>query len=150
MTFRLQKNKFSLARIAFFLTFLLSIPFGVGAEQFKLPPFISITTYDVGSSAYSSTAMATEAITEKTGQKFRLLPASTPGRRRCAPPAGCPWADRTSLPLPPGADTPGEPAHAGTRAGSDTPVWTPPDEVPKPGAEGRQRFGDLLRRGAGC
>jgi len=66
---------------------IFSLVFGVSsfaAEEFKLPPFIPITTYDLGSSAYMTTAMATEAITERTGQKFRLLPGSTDVARMSA------------------------------------------------------------------
>ena len=49
----------------------------VFAEKFKLPPFIAISAYSVGSSAYMTMSLAAEGITEHTGQKFRLLPQGT-------------------------------------------------------------------------
>ena len=47
------------------------------SDTYKLPPFIAISTYDLGSSAYMTMAMASEGITQHTGQKFRLLPGGT-------------------------------------------------------------------------
>lgn len=76
--------KFLMPMFMALLAVLLLIPVAGNAKQFKLPPFIPIATYDVGSSAYRTSAMATEAITEKSGQKFRLLPCSTDTARMSA------------------------------------------------------------------
>lgn len=47
------------------------------AAEFKLPPFITIAAYDIGSNAYMTISMASEGITQHSGQKFRLLPQGT-------------------------------------------------------------------------
>jgi TRAP transporter TAXI family solute receptor len=49
----------------------------LSAERVKLPSFFAISGYDIGSSAYITTSMALEGITQHTGQKFRLLPQGT-------------------------------------------------------------------------
>ena len=72
----------SVGLIVLALTLIISP--NVMAKKFKLPPFIPLTTYDLGSSAYRTAAMATEAITERTNQKFRLLPGSTDVARMSA------------------------------------------------------------------
>jgi TRAP transporter TAXI family solute receptor len=55
-----------------------------GSKSYKLPPFIAISTYDVGSAAHMTISMACEGITQHTGQKFRLIPGSTEVARMAA------------------------------------------------------------------
>jgi TRAP transporter TAXI family solute receptor len=61
---------------------------GSAIASYRLPPFIAISTYDVGSSAYMTISMACEGITQLTGQKFRLTPGSTEVARMSALRAG--------------------------------------------------------------
>lgn len=84
MKVKFKGTKFLMPMVVALLAVLLLLPVAGTAKEFKLPPFIPIATYDVGSSAYRTTAMATEAITEHSGQKFRLLPASTDTARMSA------------------------------------------------------------------
>ncbi len=49
----------------------------LSAERVKLPSFITISAYDIGSNAYMTMSMASEGITQQTGHKFRLLPQGT-------------------------------------------------------------------------
>ena len=79
----MQTKRFFCVMLAVF-ALSLSISSHVLAKNFKLPPFIPLTTYDLGSSAYSTMAMASEGVTELTKQKFRLLPASTDVARMAA------------------------------------------------------------------
>jgi uncharacterized protein len=76
-----------LLTLMFMLFAVIIIPNGLvaqGSKTYKLPPFIPISTYDIGSSAFMTISMACEGITQQTGQKFRLLPGSTEVARMAA------------------------------------------------------------------
>ena len=52
--------------------------FSAQSGSFKLPPFIAISTMEVGTSGYNSVSMACEAITQMTDQKDDVRHAVTP------------------------------------------------------------------------
>jgi uncharacterized protein len=55
---------------------------------FKLPPFVAVNSFEVGSSGFMTTSYATEGVTQITGEKFRILPATTDVARISALKAG--------------------------------------------------------------
>lgn len=67
---------FLVAMLLIVFTYTLGFP-APASTPYKLPPFIAINTLELGTSGFTLTSFASEAITQLTGQKFRILPATT-------------------------------------------------------------------------